>query len=80
MNFSEKCPNHLRWGSVLCATLGLSFGLATLQAAEDRDTKVRNDKSSVEASGEWIYNDFQQALDQGRREGKPILVTLRCIP
>ncbi len=79
MRFLEVRSKRRRWSTFLSAAVGLAFGL-TMQAAEDRDTKVRNDKSKVEAGGEWIYNDFQQALDQGRRAGKPILVTLRCIP
>jgi hypothetical protein len=57
--------------------VGLSQGIS---AAENRDTKVRNDKSQVEATGKWIYNDLEKALNEGRRAGKPILVTLRCIP
>ena len=50
------------------------------QAAENRDTKVRNDKDHVEATGQWIYNEFDRALAEGQRTGKPILATLRCIP
>ena len=60
----------------------LLFGAISqnISAAENRDTKVRNDKTQVEATGKWIYNDLEKALNEGRRAGKPILVTLRCIP
>lgn len=65
----------------ILATALLFGGIAQgIEAAENRDTKVRNDKSQVEAGGKWIYNDLDKALSDGRRAGKPILVTLRCIP
>ena len=64
--------------STVC--LGLLTGTLSLAAAENRDTKVRNDKAQVEATGQWIYNDLDHALATSRQTGKPILVTLRCIP
>lgn len=66
---------------VLGTVLAIFFiGTAVSHAAENRDAKVRNDKNHVEASGQWIYNEFDRALEEGQRTGKPILVTLRCIP
>ena len=48
--------------------------------AEDRREKVLKDKPSVEAAGEWIYNDLPGAIAQGKKSGKPLLVVLRCVP
>jgi serine protease Do len=49
-------------------------------AAENRDTKVLNDRSDVLSTGKWIYNDLSKGLDEARRTGKPLLVVLRCVP
>jgi serine protease Do len=64
--------------------IGVFFGLLVtchiLSAAEDRDTKVRNDRKDVLEAGTWIYNDLAKGIDEGKRTGKPLLVTVRCIP
>lgn len=59
----------------LCAGYSLSS-----YAAETRDTLVRNDRSDVTATGKWIYNDLAKAFDEAKRENKPLLATVRCIP
>jgi len=28
----------------------------------------------------WVYNDIRQALDEARRQNKPLFVTFRCVP
>jgi hypothetical protein len=28
----------------------------------------------------WVYNDIRQAMDEARRQNKPIFVTFRCVP
>lgn len=48
--------------------------------AQDRDTKVRNDRQAVGQLDEWIYNVFGQAREEARRADKPLLAVLRCIP
>jgi len=53
---------------------------ATAQAAENRETKVRGDKTEVEATGLWIYNDLAQAYAEARQTRKPMLVVFRCVP
>lgn len=59
---------------LLCAT--------ALAAAEPtpREKKVRDDKVKVEADGFWIYNDLPKALEQAKKDGKPLVVALRCLP
>jgi serine protease Do len=49
-------------------------------AAENRDTKVINDRSDVLATGKWIYNDLSKGFSEAQRTGKPLLVVFRCIP
>lgn len=61
--------------------IGLVLGSCLLTAwAQDRDTKVRNDKKLLEASEHWIYNDLSRGFREARRRNKPLLVVVRCIP
>ena len=60
--------------------VGLIVTCQFLSAAEDRDTKVRNDRKDVLEAGNWIYNDLAKGLAEGKTTGKPLLVTVRCIP
>ena len=61
------------------------FGLlflaqASLAQKPTREQIVRADKAEREAEGFWLYNDLDKAYELARASGKPILVTLRCIP
>ena len=49
-------------------------------AAENRDTKVRNDRTDVLGGGKWIYNDLGKGFAEAKKIGKPLLVVLRCVP
>jgi hypothetical protein len=62
--------------------LGLGVWLAVPDwvSAQSREQKVRDDRQKVEAEGFWIYNDLGKGLAEARRTGKPLLVTLRCVP
>ncbi len=62
------------WSGVLIAAAG-----SVLQA-QDRRTQVLNDRTEVEAAGEWIYNDLDAGRAEARKTGKPMLVVFRCIP
>lgn len=48
--------------------------------AQTREEKVLDDRRKVEAEGFWIYNNLPLAFDTAKKNGKPILVVLRCIP
>lgn len=48
--------------------------------AQDRDTRVRNDRRDVQALGTWIYNDLPAGTAKAKQSGRPMLITLRCIP
>ncbi len=45
-----------------------------------REEKVRADKAKVESAGFWIYNDLPKAYALAKETGKPIVVSMRCIP
>jgi serine protease Do len=64
-----------------CCALALAWSISSVAIAQQtREEKVRADKQKVEAEGFWIYNDLDKAYGLARETGKPILVTLRCIP
>ena len=54
--------------------------LPSVCLAQTREEQVRQDRQKVQAQGFWIYNDLDRAFSIARRNGKPILVVLRCIP
>jgi hypothetical protein len=49
-------------------------------SAQDRDTKVRNDRKAFEGSKDWVYNDLGEGVRAAKAAGKPLLVVFRCIP
>lgn len=61
------------------AVLGLFFVCASLQA-QDRETRVRNDREAFRNSQDWIYNDLDAARRSAKEAGKPLLVVFRCVP
>lgn len=48
--------------------------------AQDRDTKVRNDRKRFAEDETWIYNDLAKGVETAKKERKPLLVIFRCIP
>jgi serine protease Do len=64
--------------------LPLAMGLILLGCgplkAQDRDTKVRNDKSQFGTGAGWIYNNLEEGIRAAKADGKPMLVIFRCIP
>lgn len=65
-------------------TIALLFTTAGLASAQEkkltREEKVRQDKTTVEADGFWIYNDLAAGMAEAKKSGKPMIVILRCIP
>ena len=66
----------------LLVVLGLlSLGLGGNRLlAQDRDTKVRNDRKAFQESKDWIYNDLSEGIRVARETHKPLMVVFRCIP
>jgi serine protease Do len=50
------------------------------ETVKDRDGAVRNDRDALKSRTDWIYNDLAAGLAEGKRTGKPLFVTLRCLP
>jgi len=67
-------------------SLLLPLGLAVLttvssaEAVKDRKGAVLADRAHLEHDRRWIYNDFAKGFAEAKRTGKPLLVTLRCVP
>ncbi len=62
----------------LCLSVLLFQPLA--ETVKDRKAAVLNDRAALERDARWIYNDFEKGFAEARRTGKPLLVTLRCVP
>lgn len=60
--------------------LGLLLVSADRLPAQDRDTKVRNDRKAFGDSKDWVYNDLAAGVQAAKLSGKPMLVVFRCIP
>ncbi len=58
--------------------LTVNFTLTAI--AQNRDTKVRNDRKAVTDDDSWVYNDLARGVKLARDENKPLLVVIRCIP
>lgn len=54
--------------------------MATALNAQDRDTKVRQDRDKIAGDEKWFYNDLENGIVRAREQNKPLLVVLRCIP
>ena len=65
---------------VFLFVLLLSAGIVIEANSQTREEKVLEDRRKVEAEGFWIYNNLPLAFDTAKKNGKPILVVLRCIP
>ena len=65
--------------TILC-TLFAVLTAANPAAEKNREEKVREDRRKVTAEGFWIYNDLTAGFAEAKKNGKPLLVALRCIP
>lgn len=61
-------------------SLAMLCGLASFAAAQDRETKVRNDRKAVQQDESWIYDDLEKGLAEAARSKKPAMIVIRCIP
>jgi hypothetical protein len=48
--------------------------------AQDRATKVRNDREQLKDNEVWIYNNLDHGIAEAKRSGRPLFVAIRCIP
>ncbi len=61
----------------LAVLTSLLLLIVALVNAADRNTKVRNDLTVVEATGHWIYNNLPKGIAQAKQTGKPLLIVFR---
>ena len=61
------------------ATL-LVVSMLSAQAAKPPPLIDRLKDDHARGQKQWIYNDFQKAVTEAKRTGKPIFVTFRCVP
>jgi hypothetical protein len=64
----------IRYITALTSLLLLVSGLVL---AQDRDTKVHNDRKEVQATGLWIYNDLPKGIAEAKETGRPLLIVFR---
>jgi serine protease Do len=60
--------------AIVTSLLLLAVGLIH---AEDRNTKVHNDRETVQQTGLWIYNDLPKGIAEAEKTGRPMLVVFR---
>jgi serine protease Do len=66
--------------SLAVFVLAVSSACWSQPPAKTREQKVRADRRKVESENFWIYNDLHRGFELAKRQGKPLLVVLRCIP
>jgi hypothetical protein len=64
---------------LLPALLGL-VSIGSAETVKDREGAVRSDRETMEKSDRWIYNDIARGFAESAKNGKPVLVVLRCVP
>jgi serine protease Do len=62
------------WMMTVLAALPMSRAFT----AENTDLLLKRDVESYGKS--WIYDDIQRGFDEARASGKPLLVSIRCVP
>lgn len=62
------------------ATIGCLLLVCATASGQTRQEKVFGDRARITEEGYWIYNDLFSGIEASTRNGKPMIVTLRCIP
>ncbi len=62
-------------------TVGIAAGALLFTKADaqqkDRDTMVRDDRSAMQNSAVWIYNDVEKGFERAEKDGRPLLIVFR---
>ncbi|HUQ72188.1 MAG TPA: Trx7/PDZ domain-containing (seleno)protein [Planctomycetaceae bacterium] len=56
------------------------FGLVGPLSAADESLRERIKDANGVRTDVWVYNDIRQAMDEARKQNKPLFVTFRCVP
>jgi serine protease Do len=54
--------------------------LSSLSGAGDETLRERLEDANGVRTDLWVYNDIPTALEEARRQNKPLFVTFRCVP
>ncbi|MFN4257911.1 MAG: Trx7/PDZ domain-containing (seleno)protein [Gemmataceae bacterium] len=57
--------------------VGVALTLSSTGAGQE---SLRQQLKDIDTAPHWIYDDWPQAVAEGKRTGKPLLVVLRCVP
>ena len=71
-----ECMNRQNFITVGIAAGALLFTKADAQQ-KDRDTMVRDDRSAMQNSAVWIYNDVEKGFERSEKDGRPLLIVCR---
>lgn len=66
------------WKCCFCLTV-LVTSLCP-DATADEDLRQRLKDANGEQADVWIYNDIPEAMNEAKKQGKPLFVTFRCVP
>ena len=66
--------------NVLLLMICISFYANDLPAQSHRDKKVRADREQLADDQRWYYDDLETGFGVARRDNKPLMIVLRCIP
>jgi hypothetical protein len=62
-------------------TVGIAAGAFLFTEAraqqQDRDAMVRDDRSAMQNSAVWIYNDVEKGFERAEKDGRPLLIVFR---
>ena len=62
-------------------TVGIAAGAFLFSHAgaqqKDRDAMVRDDRSAMQNSAAWIYNDVGKGFELAKKKGRPLLIVFR---
>ncbi len=73
----------MRWTLALaiCMTFATSSAMNRSAVAQNqREQVVKQDKQKVSQDESWYYNDLDKAFAAARKENKPLLILVRCVP
>lgn len=66
------------WQRGTCGTILVLF--LSLSSIADDALRERLKDTNAEHADVWVYNDIQKAMDDAKRQRKPLFVTFRCVP
>jgi hypothetical protein len=58
----------------ICCALALAAALA------QADDRLREALKDTEPKGDWIYDDLDKGFLDAKKNGRPLMVVLRCVP